>query len=80
VAGQTLTSRHHIEAKESDTPLLGPYNRRAAPLPIGLSGLIPGHVTMKTKSMHDDVLRHHRIAAWRLLALHRFAEEGFGIG
>jgi hypothetical protein len=35
---------------------------------------------MKTKSMHDDVLRHYRIATWRLLALHRFAEEGFGSG
>src|ERR1700735_4266301 len=58
--------RHHAEAEESDTPLLGSHNRRAAPLPIGLSRLIPGHVTMKTKDMHDDVFRHHRIAAWRL--------------
>src|ERR1700722_14949362 len=58
--------RHHAEAEESDTPLLGPYDRRAAPLPIGLSRLIPGHVTMKTKNVHDDVFRHHRVAAWRL--------------
>jgi hypothetical protein len=35
---------------------------------------------MKTKNMHDHVLRHHRIAVWRLLALHRFAEEGLGSG
>src|SRR5271166_5888710 len=58
--------RHHAEAEEADTPLLGAHNCRAAPLPIGLSHLIPGHVTMQTKHMHHDVFRHHRIAAWRL--------------
>src|SRR5271165_3309809 len=58
--------RHHAEAEESDTPLLGSHNRCAAPLPVGLSRPIARHVTMKTKDMHDDVLRHHRIAAWRL--------------
>ena len=44
----------------------GPHNRCAAPLPVGLSRLIPGHVTMQTKNMHDDVFRHHGIAAGRL--------------
>ena len=32
----------------------GPHNRCSAPLPVGLSRLIPGHVTMQTKNMHDD--------------------------
>jgi hypothetical protein len=27
---------------------------------------IPGHVTMQTKNKHDDVFRHHGIAAGRL--------------
>ena len=64
--------RHHAEAEESDTPLLGPHDRCAAPLPIGLRRLIAGHVTMKTQDVHDDVFRHHRIAAWRL----DFAQRG----
>jgi hypothetical protein len=37
---------------------LGPHNRCAAPLPVGLSRLIPRHVTMQTKNMHDDVFGH----------------------
>ena len=44
----------------------GPHNRCAAPLPVGLSRLTPGYVTMQTKNMHDDVFRHHGIAAGRL--------------
>src|SRR6516164_10357009 len=44
----------------------GPHNRCAAPLPVGLSRLIPVHVTMQTKNMHDDVFRHHGIAVGRL--------------
>lgn len=44
----------------------GPHNRCAAPLPVGPSRLITGMSTMHTKNMHDDVLRHHGIAAGRL--------------
>src|SRR6516165_1988451 len=36
-------------------------NREDALMPA-----IPGHVTMQTKNMHDDVFRHHGIAAGRL--------------
>jgi hypothetical protein len=39
-----------------------PRNRCAAALPVRLSGLIPGHVTMQTKNMHD-VFGHHGIAS-----------------
>ena len=58
--------RHHAVAEEPDAPFLGPDDPRPAPLPIGLSRLIAGHVAMKAQNMHDDVFRHHRIAARRL--------------
>src|SRR6267378_734439 len=76
----------HAVAEEPDTPFLGPNNSRPAPLPIGLSRLITGHVAMKAKYMHDDIFRHHRITArWFDLAegdLRQFwmVDKGFHSG
>ena len=57
---------HHAEAQEADAPLLGPDDRHPAPFPIGLGRLVARHVAMEAQDVHDDVFRHHRIAARRL--------------
>ncbi len=66
--------RHLAEAEESDPPLFRANDRGAPPLLPGLCRRVAGHIAMKTKHVHDDVLRHHRIAAWRL----DLAERGVG--
>ena len=36
------------------------------PLAVGLRRLVVRHVAVKAQHVHDDVFRHHRIAARRL--------------